>query len=206
MYYSAYHTFDSFRKEYKEAHGHDPFVTEVVRWYWSVQPSRCVPGFCDPTILTKTRQLGREVPEGDHNEIMKRLLIFKTWFVNQYMAGGATILALHIGKVQPRYRDQYPGNSNPEVPGLQPPYLSAILNAPELAIPSKSLRISPLFMLSGVCCGYCGLTYSSPALSAPPPCSALTFKGLLTLTESMKLKSLNLHTPLVLPSRERIFP
>ncbi|TPX13845.1 uncharacterized protein E0L32_005789 [Thyridium curvatum] len=117
-YYSAYHTFDSFRKEYKEAHGHDPFVTEIVRWYW---------------------QLGREVPESDHNEIMKRLLIFKTWFVNQYMAGGATILALHIGKVQPRYRDQYPGNSNPEVPGLQPPYLSAILNAPELAIPISEL-------------------------------------------------------------------
>ena len=33
-FYSAYHSFENFRREYMAAHGHAPFVTEVVRWYW----------------------------------------------------------------------------------------------------------------------------------------------------------------------------
>jgi hypothetical protein len=33
-YYSAYNTFARFRAVYEKAHGHSPFVTEVVRMYW----------------------------------------------------------------------------------------------------------------------------------------------------------------------------
>ena len=45
---------------------------------------------------------------------------------------------MHIDTVKPRYRDEYPGNNNPEVPGLRQPYLAPLLGAPELAIPSKT--------------------------------------------------------------------
>jgi hypothetical protein len=51
-------------------------------------------------------------------------------------------MALHIDSVEPRYRDEYSGNDNPEVPGLRATYLSAILGAPELALPSKVFATS----------------------------------------------------------------
>ncbi|KAH8587274.1 amidase signature domain-containing protein [Bisporella sp. PMI_857] len=119
-YYAAYHSFDDFRKEYKKAHGHGPFVTEVVRWYWS---------------------LGREITVEQHQEILSRLSVFKTWFTDHYHPNGShnRVFALHIDTTLPRYRDQYPGNSNPDVPGLRATYLSAILEAPELAIPISQI-------------------------------------------------------------------
>lgn len=70
---------------------------------------------------------------------MNRLHVFKNWFINRYLAEGA-VVALHIDKIQPRYRDQYPGNNNPETPGLRAPHLAAILGSPELAVPSESYR------------------------------------------------------------------
>ncbi|KAI1131680.1 amidase signature domain-containing protein [Nemania abortiva] len=117
-FYSANHSFKSFRQKYEEMHGKPPFVTEVVRWYW---------------------KLGSGVSENEHQELMNRLSIFKDWFVKQYMADGANIIALHIDKVQAKYRDVYPSDNNPNVPGLRSPYLSAILGAPELAIPISEL-------------------------------------------------------------------
>lgn len=48
-----------------------------------------------------------------------------------------TVLAIHIDTVQAKYRDEYPGDNNPEVPGLRATFLSVILEAPELAVPSK---------------------------------------------------------------------
>ncbi len=73
-----------------------------------------------------------------HEEIMNRLEIFKDWFIDHYQLNGANnkLFVLHIDKAAPRYRDQYPGDNNPEVPGLRPTFLSPILKAPELAIPS----------------------------------------------------------------------
>lgn len=53
------------------------------------------------------------------------------------MAGGANIVALHIDKVKAKYRQEYPGNDDPNIPGLRAPHLSAILQAPEIAVPSK---------------------------------------------------------------------
>lgn len=28
------HSFEDFRQRYQAIHGHAPFVTEVVKWYW----------------------------------------------------------------------------------------------------------------------------------------------------------------------------
>lgn len=75
----------------------------------------------------------------EHEEVMHRFKVFKAWFIDRYMLIGSRNngMALHIDAVKPRYRDEYPGNSNPEVLGLRATYLSAIVAAPELAIPSK---------------------------------------------------------------------
>ena len=96
------------------------------------------------------RALGREVTAKEHKEIMKRFSIFKTWFVNQYMKEGArfNIIALHLDTMKAKYRDEYPGNSNPNTPGLRAPYLSAIMESPELAVPSKSFSSSPVYHFS----------------------------------------------------------
>ena len=93
-----------------------------------------------PMLRTHTaRSLGREVPMEQHVEMMNRLSVFKAWFVDRYMVNGTrnNVVALHIDILEARYRDEYPGNSNSEVPGLRATYLSAILEAPELAIPSR---------------------------------------------------------------------
>jgi len=78
------------------------------------------------------------VTKEQHEEIMNRFGIFKDWFIDHYQLNGANnkLFALHIDKVAPKYRDQYPGDNNPEVPGLRATFLSPILKAPELAIPS----------------------------------------------------------------------
>lgn len=55
------------------------------------------------------------------------------------MQNEASLVALHLDKVQPRYRDQSQyDNDDTDVPGLRPSYLSAILETPEVAIPSES--------------------------------------------------------------------
>jgi hypothetical protein len=96
--------------------------------------------------LIANRSLGSQVSLEQHQELMNRLLVFKSWFVDRYKLDGAynTLLAIHIDTVRPRYRDEYPNNSNPDVPGLRATYLSAVLGAPELAIPSK--KILTLFL------------------------------------------------------------
>lgn len=74
-----------------------------------------------------------------HEEMMKRISVFRKWMLDHYELNHQTgnIMALHIHAVKPRYRDEYPGNNNPEVPGLRATYLSPMLRAPELAIPRK---------------------------------------------------------------------
>ena len=86
--------------------------------------------------------MGSKVTETEHEELMHRLGVFREWFLKQYLADGRTIIAMHIDKVQPKYRDQYPGDNDPNVPGLGPTFLSAILGALELAVPSECLRKS----------------------------------------------------------------
>lgn len=68
---------------------------------------------------------------------MDRISVFRTWFLERDASSSQMIMALEIDSIRPRYRDEYPGNDNPEVPGLRSTYLAAMLRAPELAIPSK---------------------------------------------------------------------
>lgn len=95
--------------------------------------------------LTSHRNLGSQVTTAQHTDLMSRLSIFQTWFLNHYnlTPSSNNMMAIHIDTIKPKYRDEYPGNANPEVPGLRPTYLSAILGAPELAIPSEGTFKSP---------------------------------------------------------------
>ena len=70
---------------------------------------------------------------------MNRIPVFRSWFLERYASSSQMIMAIHIDSIKPRYSDEYPGNNNPEVPGLRPTYLAAMLRAPELAIPSKQI-------------------------------------------------------------------
>ena len=72
-------------------------------------------------------------------EKMNRLSVFKAWFFDHYMVNGThnNVIALHVDTVKASNRDKYPGNSTPIVPGLRATYMSVILEAPELALPSK---------------------------------------------------------------------
>lgn len=89
--------------------------------------------------INRTSGSQKNVTFQEHNEIMNGLSVFKVWFVDHYMnRSQTTIIALHIDKVQPGYRTQYPTNNNPNVPAIRPTFLAAILGPPGLAIPSKS--------------------------------------------------------------------
>ena len=132
-------------------------------WSWPICDRSCEMVLIRSQYLLKLdseliadRSLGSEVTLEQHLEMINRLSVFKAWFINRYMVNGPhnTGTALHIDVVKPRYRDEYPGNSNPEIPGLRATYLSAILEAPELAIPSKNFP----------CCSMKGIFSSSSIL------------------------------------------
>ena len=130
----------SFRRFQREIRGSS--------WSWPICDGSCEMVLVRTQYLLKLnleliadRSLGKEVTLEQHLEMINRLSGFKAWFVNHYMVNGPhnTVIALHIDIVKPRYRDEYSGDSSPEIPGLRATYLSAILGAPELAIPSKNI-------------------------------------------------------------------
>ena len=89
------------------------------------------------------RDLGSQVTSEQHLKLMERLKVFKDWFLHQYGFDGSSknVVAIHIDTIKLKYRDEYPGNDDPDIPGLRPTYLAAILGAPELAIPSEELQM-----------------------------------------------------------------
>ena len=87
-----------------------------------------------------TRQLGEVVSRDEHEDMERRLAIFKQWFLKFYMKVDQqdSILIFPISDVAPSYRDTYPGVPATAVPGLRSTYLSPYIGGPELAIPSTS--------------------------------------------------------------------
>ncbi|KAF2676242.1 amidase signature enzyme [Lentithecium fluviatile CBS 122367] len=120
-YYAAYHAFHAFRESYKESFGRTPFVTEVNQWLWD---------------------LGADVSQEQNDEMNKRILKFKEWFLREYIKADEEdfIIILPISDVKPNYRDVYPGKPNAAGTGLRTTYLSPYLGAPEIAIPIGHLQ------------------------------------------------------------------
>lgn len=84
--------------------------------------------------------MGASVTSAEHEEINRRFSVFRQWFLDRFMSsdGNETVLiVLPIDVVAPNYRDAYPGVPSAATTGLRTTYLSPIVGAPELAIPSR---------------------------------------------------------------------
>lgn len=95
-------------------------------------------------MLTTHRTQGSKVTLEEHQEIERRLDVFRDWFTKKFLSapGANTIVVLPIAEAKPNYRDEYPALPTAPTPGLRNTDLSAILGAPELAVPSKPLKRS----------------------------------------------------------------
>lgn len=67
--------------------GKKPFASEMVEWIW---------------------EIGSQVTQSQHEEIMRRHSTFAGWFSQEFWASNA-IVVLPVDDVEPRHRDQYPG-------------------------------------------------------------------------------------------------
>ncbi|KAF2110416.1 amidase signature domain-containing protein [Lophiotrema nucula] len=105
-----------FRSQFSDKYKQEPFATEFVRWMWEV---------------------GQNTTQAEHDDMTKRMEIFREWFFHSYMPIHRleAILVLPVGTVQPNYRDTYSGVPETVTPGLRTTYLSPILGAPELSVP-----------------------------------------------------------------------
>lgn len=89
--------------------------------------------FC--AIAKIPRDISKEISQVDHDEGMKRLDVFKRWFLETVMEQGRknTIVVIPIEDMAPRYRDRATTNFNPV--GVPMLFLSPIIGGPELTIP-----------------------------------------------------------------------
>lgn len=89
------------------------------------------------TTLNLNRNLSSQISAVAHAEAMKRMEVYKSWFDKTVMESDKrnTMILIPIEEIAPRYRDEMPKkNFNPVgVPNL---FLSPILKAPELTVPS----------------------------------------------------------------------
>jgi hypothetical protein len=85
-----------------------------------------------------SRELSSHITSEAHAEAMVRLEVYKDWFDEVVMKLGkqTALVLIPIEEISPRYRDEAPATHfNPVgVPNL---FLSPILKAPELTVPSK---------------------------------------------------------------------
>jgi Asp-tRNA(Asn)/Glu-tRNA(Gln) amidotransferase A subunit family amidase len=115
FYHGFYHSQTMFRNKYFEKHHKQPYVNAFVNWRWN---------------------LGKNVTPKQHQEGLRRLKVYKSWFLKEVMGGPkkATIMVMPISEGLPNYRDCPPGE--PKIQGgFDPLFLSPILGCPDLVIP-----------------------------------------------------------------------
>ncbi|OAL31268.1 hypothetical protein AYO20_08323 [Fonsecaea nubica] len=115
FYHEFYHSQASFRDRYVKKCGKEPYVNSFVKWRWN---------------------LGRGVTKEQHQEGLRRLEVYKSWFLNEVMGGPEknSILVMPISEGVPNYRD-HPPNPPTVQSGFDPLFLSPILGCPDLVIP-----------------------------------------------------------------------
>ncbi|KAG6366059.1 hypothetical protein INS49_000235 [Diaporthe citri] len=115
FFFDDYHNFESFRDEYTQRYGKQPYVSPPVRWQL---------------------HMSSKITRAERDVAVKKLDIYKDWFLDVVMQRGKrdTLVLIPIENIAPRYRDYPPlPPFNPVgVPNL---FLSPILGAPELTIP-----------------------------------------------------------------------
>ena len=87
--YANYHSAATFRDEYRQRFGKAPFVNPFVQWRWKI---------------------GSSVTREEHEESMRRMDVYKEWFLDEVMHVGETncFVVMQSEDVQPRYRDDPP--------------------------------------------------------------------------------------------------
>ncbi|KAF2690062.1 hypothetical protein K458DRAFT_383194 [Lentithecium fluviatile CBS 122367] len=118
FFYEDYHSFDAFRADYKHKFGKDAYISPPVRWQWD---------------------LSSKISKEASTEASKRLEVHKEWFLDVVMHTDQrnTLVLIPIEETSARYRNELPSKHfNPVgIPNL---FLSPILEAPELTVPSES--------------------------------------------------------------------
>lgn len=120
FYYAFYHSQTSFRDRYFEKYQKEPYVNSFVKWRWN---------------------LGRKVTQEQHQEGLRRLEVYKSWFLKEVMGGPEknSILVMPISEGVPNYRD-HPPNKPTIQSGFDPLFLSPILGCPDLVVPIAQMR------------------------------------------------------------------
>ena len=115
FYHGFYHSQSAFRIHYWEKYQKEPYVNSFVKWRWN---------------------LGKNVNREQHLEGLRRLQVYKAWFLTEIMGGPEknSILVLPISEGVPNYRD-HPPNEPTVQNGFDPLFVSPILGCPDLVIP-----------------------------------------------------------------------
>ena len=120
FYYGFYHSQTSFRGRYFAKYQKEPYVNSFVKWRWN---------------------LGRQVTQKQHQEGLRRLEVYKSWFLTKIMGGPEkhSIVVMPISEGVPNYRDQPPKTSSVQT-GYDPLFLSPILGCPDLVVPIAQMK------------------------------------------------------------------
>ncbi|EED16514.1 conserved hypothetical protein [Talaromyces stipitatus ATCC 10500] len=87
FFYSDYHHFDQFRKDYHDKFGKRPYVSPPVKWQW---------------------ELSSHITDEAHETALNRLAIYRQWFTEKILCPETqnTIILIPIENLSPRYRDE----------------------------------------------------------------------------------------------------
>lgn len=111
-----YHSFSGFRDKYTARFDADPPVNEVTRKRW---------------------EAGARVSRQQRDEAVRKLKVYKDWLLRRILPNDGAVMVLPIGDVMPNYRDR-PAYESPAIPDAWDQlWLSPILGAPEVTLPSK---------------------------------------------------------------------
>lgn len=88
--------------------------------------------------LTFGRDIAAKVTPEQHEEAMRKVEVFRSWFLHQIMAIDEqnTLVLLPIEKLESRYRDETPALPSEAPKGVSMLFVSPALKAPELVVPS----------------------------------------------------------------------
>ncbi|CAF9916091.1 MAG: hypothetical protein HETSPECPRED_002755 [Heterodermia speciosa] len=119
MCYSYYHTYEGFRKSYREKYGSEPYVGPVVRFRWGI---------------------GETVSQQDFHKGRAELQVFRQWFDANVLSSDPVtmsdaIMIMPYGMGGPKYRDA--PNSAPSTSStISEKLISPALQMPQLVIPT----------------------------------------------------------------------
>ena len=119
-YRDFYDSTSSFRKQYNEKFGKEPYVNSFVHWRWN---------------------LGKKVSDGQRAEGLRRIELYRAWLLQHVLQTHLfkALVILPISHVQPTYRDAPPGPPSVQS-GFDPLYFVPILAGPDVVLPIGEVK------------------------------------------------------------------